>query len=124
MKFTRILLGAFLVLGVVGAVAVRPAAAQEMCPEGMLPTIASLHHCVEHAYAQGYIDNAGVAQSLLPKLNAAQAALDRGQPAVAARLLQAFINQVQARAGVHIQADHAAHMADHAQMVIDALSAQ
>ena len=68
--------------------------AQEMCPGmEMTPTIASLASCVEHSLTIGHIDSAGVANSLLAKLDAAQAAQDREQVAVAIRLLEAFINE-------------------------------
>jgi hypothetical protein len=98
----------------------RPAAADEMdmCDT---PTVQALHHCVLHAVEMGHIDNAGVARSLLAKLDGAQAALDRNQPAVAVNKLQAFIREVQAQAGRHIQAEHAAHMIMHAENVIAAL---
>lgn len=84
-------------------------------------TIQSLSQCVHHAYDEGLIDNQGVALSLLAKLDAAQAAQSRGSNAVAVNLLQAFINEVRAQSGVHIQAMHAEHMIMHAQMVIEAL---
>jgi hypothetical protein len=91
----------------------------EMCQHG--PGIPGLHMCVQHAVAEGYIDNAGIAQSLFAKLDAAQAAVERGQSGVAANILGAFINEVQAQAGQHIEAEHAAHMVMHAQMVIQDL---
>jgi hypothetical protein len=84
-------------------------------------TIESLHHCVMHAYDMGHIDNKGVANSLMAKLDAAQAALDRGQPGVAVNLLHAFVNEVNAQAGKHIAAEHAGHLVEHAQNVISAL---
>ncbi len=86
------------------------------------PTIPALIDCVNHAYAMGYINDAGVAQSLLATLNAAQAAQLQGNTGTAINLLNAFINQVQAQSGVHIAPDHAAHMIMHAQNVIAALS--
>ena len=85
------------------------------------PTIDSLETCVEHAAQQGFIDNQGVTNSLLAKLDAAQAALDRGQTSVAINNLEAFIHEVQALAGKHIEQMHAQHMVMHAQMVIQAL---
>ena len=91
------------------------------CPHPMDATVAALHDCVQHAADMGMIDNPGVAHSLLSKVEAAQAALDRGQPAVAVNKLRAFIHEVQAQAGKHIDAEHADHMVMHAQMVIDAL---
>jgi dTDP-4-amino-4,6-dideoxygalactose transaminase len=87
----------------------------------LTPTIASLTSCVEHAASQGIITSQGVANSLLAKLNAAQEAHDRGQTSVAINDLQAFINEVQAQAGKHIDAMHAQHMVMHAQLVIQAL---
>ena len=88
---------------------------------GSATTIASLVTCVQHCKAQGFIDNRGVANSLLAKLHAAQAAEDRGQTATAVNLLDAFIHEVQAQAGKHIAQPHADHMVMHAQMVIQAL---
>ena len=85
------------------------------------PTIASLEACVEQCAEQGFINNQGVTTSLLAKLNAAQAALDQGQTSVAIHQLGAFIQEVQAQAGKHIEATHAQHMMMHAQMVIQAL---
>ena len=92
-----------------------------MC-SGDMTTVASLQECVKHAYAMGHIDNKGIANSLLKKLVAAQAAVDRSQDDVAINNLDAFINAVEAQSGKHIAADHAAHMIHHAQMLIDALS--
>ena len=43
----------------------------------------------------------------MAKLDAAQAAFDRGQTHVAVNLLNAFINEVNAQSGKHIAADHA-----------------
>jgi hexosaminidase len=85
-------------------------------------TVDSLYHCVHHAIEMGHISNVGVGNSLLAKVDAAQAAVDRGQPKVAVRILGAFIHEVEAQAAVHIDPEHAAHMIMHAEMVIDALS--
>jgi hypothetical protein len=85
------------------------------------PTIASLTTCVEHCASQGLITSQGVANSLLAKLDAAQAAVDRGQTPVAINELQAFIHEVQAQAGKHIDSMHAQHMVMHAQLVNQAL---
>jgi hypothetical protein len=85
------------------------------------PTVQSLHDCVVHAAEAGYIDNLGVTQSLLAKLDAAQTALDRGQTDVAVNNVQAFIAIVGAQAEKHIVVEHAAHMVEHANHVITAL---
>src|SRR4051812_9377607 len=98
-------------------VSARPALADEMSTCDT-PTIAALQMCVHHAAEMGHIDNNGVVRSLHAKLDAAQAALDRGQTGVAVNTLEAFINEVQAQAGQHIDAEHAEHMAMHAQTVI------
>ena len=73
------------------------------------PTVQSLQMCVQQAAAQGLITNQGVTQSLVAKLGAAQAAVDRGQPDVAINLLEAFIQEVEAQAGRHIVAERARH---------------
>jgi hypothetical protein len=99
-----------------------PALAEEMEMCAHESTIASLQECVQHAYHLGHIDNQGIANSLLSKLDAAQTALARGETTTAANLLNAFINQVQAQAGKHISAEHAQHMIMHAQEVLAKLS--
>ncbi|HMN31095.1 MAG TPA: hypothetical protein PKE45_23275 [Caldilineaceae bacterium] len=110
-----------LILG--SLLAVTPVLASDgmTCPDHAA-TVASLRACVLHAAEMGHIDNRGVTNSLLAKLDAAQRALDRGQAAVAIATLQAFINEVEAQAGKHIDAEHAAHMVMHANEVITALS--
>lgn len=91
----------------------------DTCPHEA--TVASLRTCVQHAADEGVIDNRGVAGSLLAKLDAAQAAVERGQPAVAVEVLAAFVREVEAQAGKHIASPHAEHLAMHARMVIAAL---
>lgn len=123
MSAVAIVLATLGLLAVVGLVALRAptASAQgnDSCPHEA--TIASLQTCVQHMEDTGFIDNHGVAKSLLAKLNAAQAAETRGQPGVAVQLLQAFSHEVRAQQDKHIEAEHAAHMLMHAQMVIEAL---
>ena len=79
------------------------------------------YHCVEQCASQGLITSQGVANSLLAKLNAAQATQDQGRSSVAISDLQACIHEVQAQAGKHIDAKHAQDMLMHAQSVIQAL---
>lgn len=85
-------------------------------------TLSSLHHCVGHALEMGHIDSAGVARSLHQKLNAAQAALDEGNPTAAIHLLDAFMSEVEAQSGRHIDPEHAGHLIEHAEMVKQALA--
>jgi hypothetical protein len=54
-----------------------------------------------------YVDNAGMAQSLIAKLAAAHDALNRGNLAAARGVLFAFLDEVKAQRGVHIKADAA-----------------
>ena len=110
-----------LTLIVLGLVTPVPARAQEMddCPHA--PTIASLRTCVQHAADEGHIDNRGIARSLLAKLDAAQAAFDRNQTAVAVKELEAFVRELDAQTGKHIVAEHATHLRMHALDVIAAL---
>ena len=95
------------------------AQATDDCP--MTPTIAALSACVQHAVDMGHITNKGVARSLLAELKTAQTALDRGQPRVAIAVLQVFVREVRALSGRFIEPAHAAHMVEHAQLVIQAL---
>lgn len=110
------------VLVIVSLLSVTPvfASDDEQCPHPEY-TIRALRACVAHAVEMGHIDNQGVAKSLLAKLDAAQAAYDRGQLQVAVATLTAFIHEVEAQAGNHIDAMHADHMVMHAQHVIHAL---
>lgn len=112
------------VLSVLGSVLAGPVYAEpmdELCDE---PTVSALHHCVHHMAAQGLIDSPGVANSLLMKLEAAAAALDRGQVGVAVNQLEAFSYEVKAQAGRHIDTIHAAHLQDHARRVLATLESQ
>jgi len=95
-----------------------PALAQnEMeCP----PTIEGLTECIDHHYSQGNISQ-GTYNSLLAKVDAAQAARDRGQVDTAGNILNALIKQVSAQSSKNITSEAATHMIDHAQMVIEEL---
>lgn len=99
-----------------------PVAAEDMCPGHEGNTVASLAECVTHAAGEGHITNAGIVQSLLAKLDAAQAAVDGGRPSVAVNVLNAFIREVQAQSDKSIHREHAGHMIEHARRVIATLS--
>lgn len=120
----RILSAIVVVAGLlVSLLAAGPVRAQppmtDTCPHEA--TVTSLRACVRHAADEGVIDNRGVVNSLLAKLDAAEASAERGQPAVAAAILAAFVREVEAQAGKHIASPHAEHLAMHARMVIEAL---
>jgi len=115
---------ALLILLVLGLLMVAPAAAQEDHCDHEAQTIDSLRHCLQHAGAEGHITNAGIYRALVGQLNAAQAAVDRGQLSVAASLVQTFIYTVEAQAGITIVEPHAGHLVEHANHVLAGLSGQ
>jgi len=121
LRFVVLALLMFVTLVGVGLLAPGTARAQTSDECVHAPTISSLRTCVQHAADEGFIDNQGVTNSLLAELDAAQAALDHGQTGAAINLLNAFIHEVQAQAGKHIDSMHAQHLVLHAQMVIQAL---
>ena len=96
-------------------------AAQPMNECVHAPAIASLETCVKHAAEQGFITNEGVTRGLLAKLEAAEKAQEHGHTPQAIYLLRAFIHEVQAQAGKHIDPEHAQHLEMHVQLVIQAL---
>jgi hypothetical protein len=112
------------VLGILSLIALLAVAAPIQAADDCLfagHTIGDLRNCVLHAAEMGHIDNQGVLQGLLSKLDAADSAYNAGQTAEAVEYLEAFIHQVEAQAGKHIDADHAAHMIHHAENVIAAV---
>lgn len=104
-------------------VAIGPAVALTMDHCHHEASVAALRDCVEHAAAHGAIADPGLTQSLLAKLDTAQAAIVRGQPAVAVSILEALIAEVKAQSGKHIVQAHADHLLTHARLVIEALDA-
>lgn len=81
-------------------------------------TAESIKADVRAALASGAIDNAGVANSLLAKLDAASAARSRGDCAAAGNIYGAFINELTAQSGNHVQAATAAHLISEARFLI------
>jgi hypothetical protein len=110
-----------IVLNLVSAGSVLGHEGEMTCPGHDDSTIASLQLCVSHMVAEGHITSQGVANSLLARLDAAQMAVDGGRAAAAVNILNSFINEVQAQAGIHIDSEHALHMIEHAQRVIAVL---
>ncbi|MBM3237607.1 hypothetical protein FJZ31_15060 [Candidatus Poribacteria bacterium] len=85
-------------------------------------TVQALKECVKHASEEGHIDNSGITKSLLAKLDAAESAVKKNQLSAAINMLEAFIHEVEAQAGKHIEEQHAQHMVEHAERVKDELS--
>ena len=102
--------------GTVGALTALPVAAIAFQPAPITPE--SIKADVESALASGAINNVGVADSLLAKLNAAEDARSRGLCATAANVYEAFINQVSAQSGQHVQATTAAQLIGEAKFLI------
>ena len=84
-------------------------------------TVQSLMTSVNRFYAEQKIDNKGIPISLLSELNVAQFFLDRGQTSAAKVLLGAFIFEVKALKGKHIQAGAADLLITDANYIIAAL---
>ncbi|MCI0526245.1 MAG: hypothetical protein L0Y56_02155 [Nitrospira sp.] len=93
---------------------------EDTCPHDMA-TVQSLRECVQHASDHGAINNPGITHNLLAKLDAAQAAVERNQSSVAVNILEAMARAVEAQAGQHIAPEHAKHLLEHTQLVIQAL---
>jgi hypothetical protein len=74
---------------------------------------------VSAALASGAIARAGVANSLLAKLDAASAARARGQCSTAAQVYRAFINELHAQSGKFVATGTASQLIDEAQFLID-----
>ncbi len=82
-------------------------------------TLQSVMGKVDGYYADGSIKSAGVYNSLIQKLNAAQSAWDDGQANVVVNLLNALINEVSAQTGKHIKPDAAGMLIADFQLIID-----
>jgi 5'-nucleotidase / UDP-sugar diphosphatase len=70
--------------------------------------IANLVTSVNNFYTEGLIDNDGILNSLLSKLDAANASWEKGNTKAFINSMQAFINFVMAQSGKHIDAENAA----------------
>jgi len=84
----------------------------------VIATPESLMEAVWRLYNEGKIDNAGIRNSLLMKLNAFQAALTRDQVGTAENILNAFINELMAQSGQHITTEAATLLITDAQWVL------
>jgi 2',3'-cyclic-nucleotide 2'-phosphodiesterase / 3'-nucleotidase / 5'-nucleotidase len=78
----------------------------------------SLMKAVDYFYANGKIDNAGVYNALMQKLDAIAASGRRDRQNAWANVLQAFINQVRDQSGEHITPDAAAVLIADAEWIL------
>lgn len=86
----------------------------------VIATIASTRDHLYRMERMGWITSNKL-HSLEVKLNAAEAALMRGQPYVAVNDLQAFIHEAEAQTGKALNAEAAAHLIEDARWIIDSL---
>jgi hypothetical protein len=84
-------------------------------PENFLQTVISYK---EQAIKQGWIKDQGIGISLDAKLNAAQAALARGDNNTAANVLNALLNEVAAQAGKQLSSEAVALLKFNTQYLI------
>jgi hypothetical protein len=84
----------------------------------IIVTAESIKGDVNQFLASGKIDNAGIATSLLAKLDAAEDARTRGQCNTADNIYNAFIQEVMALSGVHIDPTAASILIADAQYLI------
>ena len=81
-------------------------------------TVDTLFASIKRFVAEGKIDNSGIQNSLVKKLQGVQDAVKKGQIVPAINKLQVFINEVQAQSGKHITTDAANQLIADAQWVI------
>jgi hypothetical protein len=81
-------------------------------------TVDTLLASIKRFVAEGKIDNSGIQNSLVKKLQGVQDAVKKGQIVPAINKLQAFINEVRAQSGKHITTDAANQLIADAQWVI------
>jgi hypothetical protein len=84
-------------------IAVSPESTSPLAGVGHVVTVVSLIEAIGVSRRLGAIDNDGVARSLTQKLRAVESAVDRGQKSVAQNGLRAFVKEVAAQSGEHIE---------------------
>jgi len=84
-------------------------------------TINELKTEIEELGSEGEIDNQGIVRSLIAKLNVAQKLIDNGKTDQAKKILNAFINEVQAQSEKHISPDAAELLIESAEHILSHL---
>ncbi|MBI5894428.1 MAG: hypothetical protein HZB79_12445 [Deltaproteobacteria bacterium] len=84
-------------------------------------TISDAKNDVNIAYNLGLITNAGIEQSLIAKLNAAEKAINKGKKQTAENQLNAFINEVNAQKDKHIKENAVKILIEDAEYLINHL---
>jgi hypothetical protein len=98
-----------------------PVHAQMMCQHEE-DTFDGLRACISHALEVGHIENAGIAQSLLAKVDTAESLHDSGHTGAAISTLYALESEVEALPDRLIRPEHRAHLVAHVERVIASLS--
>ncbi|WP_455286399.1 Ig domain-containing protein, partial [[Eubacterium] cellulosolvens] len=91
---------------------------------GPTEQIQNLVDAVTEYRASGDIDNHGIMNSLISKLDAAKSQLDSGNTKAAANILQAFINHLEAQKGKHITDAAAQSLIDEALIILGQLQGE
>ena len=95
---------------------------EPLTPSPPIPTtIGELKTEIEELGSEGEIDNQGIVNSLIAKLNAAQKLIEDGKIDQAKNILNAFINQVQAQSGKHITPEVADILIESAEHILSHL---
>jgi len=87
-------------------------------PTTSVISVTGLIDAIDEGVENGSIDNRGIARSLIAKLEACQKKIGTGQNETAVNILYAFINQVRAQRGKHIQANFADELIERANSFI------
>ncbi|MEM5872198.1 MAG: hypothetical protein QW051_04985 [Candidatus Aenigmatarchaeota archaeon] len=85
------------------------------------PTISELIELKHQLYELGSIDNYGIVKSLDAKLNAAKLALEHSENDTAKKILKAFINEVLAQSGKHINSEAASKLVTYGEAILTSL---
>lgn len=117
-----LLIGLLLILGVVLTGSFTPLAAQEACGGTSFASpqscIAALEAEINMAAMNGGIDNEGIVNSLMEKLEQAYDSVMAGDLHRAMNHTMAFMNEVMAQAGKHIMEDVAMELMNGAEMLM------
>ena len=73
---------------------------------------------VQDYYETGHIDNEGIKNSLISKLNVAKEKLLEGRYEIAKNVIKAFLNQIKAQSGKHISHSAASSLIEMAQRIL------
>jgi hypothetical protein len=85
-------------------------------------TIEDLIAYINEAYKTGSVNNKGIANSLISKLETARAQLDKGKSKQAINALEAFLNELEAQRGKHVNIDAYEYLRENVMSIIEQIS--